>query len=47
MATYAIGDIQGCAAEFEALLAEVGFDERRDALWLLGDLITAGRTPWP
>lgn len=42
MATYAVGDIQGCAAEFEALLAEVGFDERRDALWLLGDLINRG-----
>lgn len=42
MATYAIGDIQGCAAEFEALLAEVGFDPRRDALWLLGDLINRG-----
>ena len=42
MATYAVGDIQGCYAEFAALLDEVSFDERRDALWLLGDLINRG-----
>ena len=42
MATYAVGDIQGCYAEFAALLDEVAFDERRDALWLLGDLINRG-----
>lgn len=42
MATYAVGDIQGCDAEFAALLDEVAFDERRDTLWLLGDLINRG-----
>ena len=42
MATYAVGDIQGCYAEFAALLDEVAFDERHDALWLLGDLINRG-----
>ena len=42
MATYAVGDIQGCYAEFAALLDEVSFDERHDALWLLGDLINRG-----
>ena len=42
MATYAVGDIQGCYAEFAALLDEVTFDKRRDALWLLGDLINRG-----
>ena len=42
MATYAVGDIQGCYAEFAALLDEVAFDEHNDALWLLGDLINRG-----
>ena len=42
MPTYAIGDIQGCAAEFAALLEEVAFHPKRDRLWLLGDLINRG-----
>ena len=42
MATYAIADIQGCAAEFAALLEKVAFDPGRDRLWLLGDLVNRG-----
>jgi bis(5'-nucleosyl)-tetraphosphatase (symmetrical) len=41
MATYAIGDLQGCAREFEALLRQVGFS-KKDELWLLGDLVNRG-----
>lgn len=42
MAHYAIGDIQGCHAEFRALLALVDFDPARDRLWLVGDLVNRG-----
>jgi bis(5'-nucleosyl)-tetraphosphatase (symmetrical) len=42
MATYAIGDIQGCYASFRHLLEEIGFNASRDSLWLVGDLINRG-----
>jgi bis(5'-nucleosyl)-tetraphosphatase (symmetrical) len=42
MAIYAIGDLQGCAAEFDALLTKIGFRAARDTLWLVGDLVNRG-----
>lgn len=42
MATYAIGDIQGCFSSFRQLLELVGFNAGRDRLWLVGDLVNRG-----
>lgn len=42
MATYAVGDIQGCYDEFSRLLELLSFDAAKDRLWLLGDLINRG-----
>lgn len=42
MATYAIGDIQGCYNELEQMLKFVEFDNKKDQLWLVGDLVNRG-----
>src|SRR5947209_15766192 len=42
MSLYAIGDIQGCHAEFCQLLDLIGFAPPHDRLWLVGDLVNRG-----
>ena len=42
MADYAIGDLQGCFNEFNALLQRVNFNPSKDHLYLVGDIVARG-----
>ena len=42
MATYVVGDIQGCFEPFQHLLDKVQFNPDKDRLWSVGDLVNRG-----
>lgn len=42
MATYFVGDIQGCFDDLQQLLQLANFDQQFDQLWLTGDLVARG-----
>ena len=43
MATYAIGDLQGCFYTFNKLLEKISFNTTNDELWLVGDILNRGQ----
>jgi bis(5'-nucleosyl)-tetraphosphatase (symmetrical) len=42
MATYVVGDIQGCLQPLKCLLKDVKFNPDKDMLWSVGDVVNRG-----
>lgn len=42
MSHYAVGDLQGCFAEFQTLLQHIDFNPGCDTVWLVGDMVNRG-----
>jgi len=42
MSTYVVGDLQGCYSEFVSLLEAIEFNENKDLMYFVGDIVNRG-----